>query len=703
LTFSLTGNASNHAQSDRVYDITLTFQNSAFIQGNASDVSNYSKSDIGVFYLVTFSGGAGTEGSPYLISNKTDLRILSENWGEENLWNKHYQQTVDISFEASDFQSGGNFYNEGEGWIPIGNASSQFSGTYDGQNHTIFNVFINRSAHSQGLFGRIILNSKVENLRVNNVDVSGTTYIGALVGDNYQGNISNCYSSGSVNGSNFVGGLVGRNDNGTISNSYSACIVSGSEYVGGLVGSNSSGNVSNSYSAGNISGNQSVGGFVGQNTGTISNCYSTGNVTKNYDAYLSNTRFGGFVGGHFYTTIANSYSTGFVSYERGTPQIQTDKGFAGYTNNGTYVACFWDTETSGASATAGTAIGKTTAEMKTQATFTDWDFTDVWAIDSGYPYLQWQNFSDFPAGEGTDLGDGTIINPSGDLDYAADQTIPEIPNGSFTPEHEFVLSGSGIVDIVITTSSQFGAYYQGGSWHTEENSGGTITFTGIDFDARGDIPIILGDDDPLPVTLSTFTAQFVNQELTIIWSTQSETNNSHWNIWRAVENTIENAERLNGENIGAAGNSNELIEYSFVDNKEVENHTTYYYWLESVDYSGQSNFYGSTSITIDLPDNPEAPEIPVVLGLHQNYPNPFNPSTKIRFAVKEAGNAEVTIFNMKGQKITTIFSGNVEANSYYEAIWNGRDDNAKDVASGVYLYKLETAKKTYLKRMLLIK
>lgn len=212
-----------------------------------------------------------------------------------------------------------------------------------------------------------------------------------------------------------------------------------------------------------------------------------------------------------------------------------------------------------------------------------------------------------------------------------------------------------------------------------------------------------GDDEgPLPVVLATFTAQFVNEDLTIFWATHSEVNNSHWNIWRATTDTYDSAIKLNPEPINGMGTSNELTEYQYVDATEVINQTTYYYWLESVDYAGHSAFYGSISISVDMPDNPEVPQI-VILGLHQNYPNPFNPDTKIQFAVETAGKAQLTIYNAKGQRIATVYNGEVEANKYYDATWNGKDKTGKDVASGVYMYRLETTNKTYMKKMLLIK
>jgi hypothetical protein len=130
---------------------------------------------------------------------------------------------------------------------------------------------------------------------------------------------------------------------------------------------------------------------VGQNYATVSNCYSTGNVTRSSG---TDTEFGGFVGMHSQGTITNSYSTGWVKYTGAANP--TDKGFAGAVGTGTFSSCFWDTQTSAQATTTGTATGKTTTLMKTQATFTDagWDFsTPVWHItyeNDGYPHLAWQ-------------------------------------------------------------------------------------------------------------------------------------------------------------------------------------------------------------------------------------------------------------------------------------------------------------------------
>ncbi|MEA3286683.1 MAG: GLUG motif-containing protein, partial [Candidatus Marinimicrobia bacterium] len=312
----------------------------------------------------TYSGGSGTEGAPYQIANKADLKYLSENSGE---WSKHFIQTADITFDDADFQSGGDFYNSGYGFSPIGDNSTFFHGSYDGDGHTIDNLYINPSkANIGGLFG-FAYGTTINNLGVTNVNITGQSYVGGLVGyirDNSE--VSNSYSTGSVTGSgDYVGGLVGYNyGNSTVSNSYSTGSVTGDDFVGGLVGWN--------YWA-----------------STVENSYSTGSVTGSGD-YV-----GGLVGSNTYnSTVSNIYSTGSVS---GTSSVG---GLVGYNNNSTVSNSFWDTETSGQSSSDG-GTGKTTAQMKTLATFTaaGWNIIEsyntsyTWnmesGINSGYPYLSW--------------------------------------------------------------------------------------------------------------------------------------------------------------------------------------------------------------------------------------------------------------------------------------------------------------------------
>lgn len=100
--------------------------------------------------------------------------------------------------------------------------------------------------------------------------------------------------------------------------------------------------------------------------------------------------------------------------------------------------------------------------------------------------------------------------------------------------------------------------------------------------------------------------------------------------------------------------------------------------------------------------------IPQTFDLAQNYPNPFNPTTTIKYALPEAANVNLSVYNILGQRVATL-TNEVHAAGYYEARWTGRNDAGQQVATGVYFYRIEatatgsSAKFTSLKKMLLLK
>jgi len=88
--------------------------------------------------------------------------------------------------------------------------------------------------------------------------------------------------------------------------------------------------------------------------------------------------------------------------------------------------------------------------------------------------------------------------------------------------------------------------------------------------------------------------------------------------------------------------------------------------------------------------------------LHQNYPNPFNPITTISYQLPENGKVELTVYNLKGQKVKTLVNETLDYGDH-TVIWNGKDDNGKSVSSGIYLYKLKTDNFENTKKMILLK
>jgi len=204
-----------------------------------------------------------------------------------------------------------------------------------------------------------------------------------------------------------------------------------------------------------------------------------------------------------------------------------------------------------------------------------------------------------------------------------------------------------------------------------------------------------GDDTTLPVELSSFTAQLLNDSPTLNWTTQSESGNAGWNVYRGdYRDAFINGDaiQINTELIEGAGTTSIPTNYTFEDQYDVIQGTEYWYILENVDYSGETYLYGSVSLII--PEEGTTPELPQITVLTRNYPNPFNPSTIINFSVKENETAQLSIFNAKGQKIESI---SFEA-GIYNYLWN-----ASSYATGTYLYKLESESFSVTKKMILLK
>ena len=219
-----------------------------------------------------------------------------------------YELTADIDLDtdgSGSANSGDAYYNGGEGWSPIGTDSSgsRYTGDFNGNNFTIDNLFINRTAGAyQGLFGATDPTALIEQVAVINANVTGRSSVGILVAANRGGTIQACYTTGSATGSgtaanqsDTIGGLVGWT-NGSITSSYSTASVSGRTKVGGLLGEKANtGSVTNSYSTGAVTRSggtaTTIGGLVG------SSISGTGTVTASYyDSTTSGCVSGGSAG-----------------------------------------------------------------------------------------------------------------------------------------------------------------------------------------------------------------------------------------------------------------------------------------------------------------------------------------------------------------------------------------------------------------------
>ena len=218
-------------------------------------------------------------------------------------WNEAAQKDQSINCTLS-----ADINMAGKEWTPIGtDENNSYNGTFDGNGKTITGLTVNQSEKNYaGLFGCLGSDGKVQNLTLENVNISGAFYVGSVVGTNF-GTVSGCTASGNITGTeSCIGGVVGQNK-GTVT----GCTVSG-----------------------NISSNQYTGGVVGENFGTVSACYhATGDVTGNIN-YV-----GGVVGWNYYGTVTACYHVnGNV-----TATYNWVGSVAGYNGGvGSVTACYWN-------------------------------------------------------------------------------------------------------------------------------------------------------------------------------------------------------------------------------------------------------------------------------------------------------------------------------------------------------------------------
>ncbi len=370
-----------------------------------------------------------------------------------------YELTANLDFDENGDEeitaADATYWNEGRGWEPIGVQADPFIGIFEGNDHTIANLFIDRmdiefwegfflSFTNQALFYELGSAGEIRNLGMTDVDVAGGDYAAGLVGWS-NGTISGCYVTGKVAGTYDTGGLTGENWH-VIRGSYADVTVSGGKHAGGLTGENEhSGKIFNSYATGAVSGKEDTGGLVGYTEpgSSIIGSYATGAVN-------GESRSGGLVGHNNGATISASYATGSVtglvgysgglvglndgtvtaSYATGAASAQGSVGglagrnggsiTASYATgtaikavgdrqlgksglvdvnlNGTITASYHDSETSGHSAGS---YGKTSAELQTPRGYTG--IYSAWNVDLD--------------------GDSTPDNP---WDFGTDQQYPAL-------------------------------------------------------------------------------------------------------------------------------------------------------------------------------------------------------------------------------------------------------------------------------------
>ena len=210
-------------------------------------------------------------------------------------------------------------------WTPIGtDYYNQYTGAFDGGNHTITGLTVTTNGQYAGLFGYLGKAGTVKNVVMEGLQITSDNslgYTGGVVGNSW-GTIENCSVSGSVSGTTFAGGVVGSQWGGSITGCNSSATVKGEAYVGGIAGETNYGaTLTACYATGDVTvendgtSNAWAGGIVGMNGGssTLTACYAAGNVSGKGSGTI---HVGGAVGEN-YSTLTACYWSGLPDNDNG--------------------------------------------------------------------------------------------------------------------------------------------------------------------------------------------------------------------------------------------------------------------------------------------------------------------------------------------------------------------------------------------------
>jgi N-acetylneuraminic acid mutarotase len=202
----------------------------------------------------------------------------------------------------------------------------------------------------------------------------------------------------------------------------------------------------------------------------------------------------------------------------------------------------------------------------------------------------------------------------------------------------------------------------------------------------------VGTWESVPIELSSFTAETGDGLVTLKWTTQSETENYGFHIYRSRMKDKE-YDKITKELIPGSGNSDEAHTYCYID-RNVASDNTYYYKLADLDFAGNTAFHRPISVTIDAQ--------PAEYYLAQNYPNPFNPTTNINFSLKKPGNVTLKIYNLQGKLVRTLVDEKKFAGTY-SMLWDGTDQQGMKATTGIYIYTLRVNRFEQSKKLVFVK
>ncbi len=304
--------------------------------------------------------GIADDGITYIVSSPAALQAWATEMKNDPKQNLNCTLAADIDLTGTE-------------WTPI----PGFAGTFDGNGKTITGLTINQpSTNNVGLFASIENVGTVKNLKLDKVNVTANSNVGAIAGEN-RGTIENCSVSGSVTGlsdNSCVGGIAGFHRKGSITDCHSSATVEGIAYIGGIAGQ-SNASIIACYSTGSVTAKMNsvnysyAGGVVGlnNNVAILTACYATGDV-KGEGNYV-----GGVVGDNAYGTVTACYhAKGDVSGVSGSTGGVAGRNYKDDYGSGILNACYWDGTVTGDTGIGDDMTGNSASEALKVSGKTTW-------------------------------------------------------------------------------------------------------------------------------------------------------------------------------------------------------------------------------------------------------------------------------------------------------------------------------------------
>jgi hypothetical protein len=196
-------------------------------------------------------------------------------------------------------------------------------------------------------------------------------------------------------------------------------------------------------------------------------------------------------------------------------------------------------------------------------------------------------------------------------------------------------------------------------------------------------------DNLAPAVPSGLNASFSKNTVTLKWTANAESDVYQYAIYRGTTSTFN----------PAGSTPLAKVRIPLYQDPVSQSGVTYFYKVSALDIAGNESGFTSVSVLTDVQNGSG---LPTEFALNQNYPNPFNPSTEIAFAVPKQTAVKVVIYGLSGDVVATLVNQTMSAGNY-RVTWNGKTDDGRAVASGVYFYHLQAEGFTATKKMTFLK